>query len=222
MPGRPKLLNVAGFAILGAVTLLGFAAPFLPPQLLRSLGPWFAHAEASPWAPAAAILGYTLLASFGVPQIVLVTLIVAAFGPWAGLAYSWTGKLIACGVGFAAGRAFGARLIARRASPGLANVMRELARRGFIASALIRLVPTAPSVLVNVAAGVTPMRFTHFIAGTALGSLPKMALLAFGGQAAMTAMHDNSLWAWLVVAAAVALWAALALAGRRWLKARGA
>lgn len=96
--------------------------------------------------------------------------------------------------------------------------MAQLARRGFLASALIRLVPTIPSVLINIAAGATPIRFRDFILGTALGSVPKMALMAFGGYAAMEAIRNNSFWAWIVLAAVIVLWALLAVAARRWMR----
>jgi uncharacterized membrane protein YdjX (TVP38/TMEM64 family) len=96
--------------------------------------------------------------------------------------------------------------------------MALLARRGFWASALIRLVPTVPSVLINIAAGATPIRFRDFIAGTALGSVPKMALLAFGGHAAIVAAQQNKAWAWGVLALVVVLWIALGYAAKRWLK----
>jgi uncharacterized membrane protein YdjX (TVP38/TMEM64 family) len=125
--------------------------------------------------------------------------------------------MIACCVGFAAGRRFGARLIARDSNPRLTEVMDQLARRGIWASALIRLVPSVPSVLVNIAAGATPMRFRDFLIGTAIGSVPKMALMAFGGHAAMVAMQANSVWAWAAVAIALILYAALAFLGKRWL-----
>jgi uncharacterized membrane protein YdjX (TVP38/TMEM64 family) len=200
------------------VTLIGFAAPFLPHQLTAGLGPFLAAARTGFWGPAAAVLGFAVLATAGVPQIVLITAIVAAFGPWVGLFYSWSGKLLACSVGFAVGRRFGAQLLARYGDERVQHVSRMLARRGFAASALIRMVPTVPSVLINIAAGATPMRFRDFLAGTALGSVPKMALFAFGGHAAMVATHDNSPWAWALLALVIVLWMALAFAGRRWMK----
>lgn len=210
--------QIVGFAILGAVTLIGFAAPFLPAQVTHGLGPWLIAARTSAWAPAAAIAAYVLFASLGVPQIVLVTAIVAPFGPWWGLLYAWSGKMIACSVGFAVGRRFGAGIVARNASPRVASVMAHLARQGFWASALIRLAPTVPSVLINLVAGATPMRFRDFIAGTAIGSVPKMALYAFGGAAAMNAMHENSVWSWALLGAVVLLYLCLGYAGRRWWK----
>lgn len=217
-PSASRLSQLLALAALGAVTLVGFAAPFLPHQVTVGLGPWLAAVRTSAWGPAAAILGFAVLATAGVPQIVLITALVAAFGPWAGLLYSWTGKLLACSTGFAVGRRFGADLLARHGAERVQQVSRMLARRGFAASALIRMVPTIPSVLINIAAGATPMRFGEFLAGTALGSVPKMALFTFGGQAAMTAVRDNSLWAWALLAVVVVLWAALAAASRRWMK----
>ncbi len=218
---RPWLKRgqIAGVAALGALTLLGFAAPLLPTEFGAALGSWLETAQANPWAPLAAVLGFALFASLGAPQIVLITAVVAVFGPWAGLALSWSGKLIACSIGFAVGRRFGARLLADRAGPRLSEFMTQLARRGILASALIRLVPTIPSVLINIAAGATPILFRDFILGTALGSVPKMALMAFGGYAAMEAIRNNSLWAWIVLAAILALWAVLALIARRWMRA---
>ena len=210
--------TIAGLAILGLVTLVGFAAPLLPPDLIGILGPWLAQAKASPWAPLAAILGYPLFASVGAPQFVLITALVAVFGPWLGFAYSWTGKVLACSIGFALGRRFGARLLAAHSGPKLGEFMRQLARRGFLVSALIRMTPTVPSVLINIAAGATPIRFWDFFFGTALGSVPKMALFAFGGHAAMEALRNNSVWTWVVLAAAIAVWVLLAFLARNWMR----
>jgi len=215
---RITRLHVVGFAVLALVTLFGFAAPFLPRDFVFGLGPWLDAARDHPWAPVAAILGFALFASFGVPQIVLITAVVAAFGPWAGLLYAWSGKMLACAIGFIVGRRFGAELVAGHSSDRVHAFMRQLARHGFLVSALIRLVPTVPSVLINIAAGATPIRFVDFIAGTALGSVPKMALMAFGGHAALVAVRQSSWWAWVALGVIIALWAGLAFVGRRWMK----
>jgi uncharacterized membrane protein YdjX (TVP38/TMEM64 family) len=169
----------------------------------------------------AGIAAYVVLASFGAPQVVLITALVAVFGPWLGLLYSWTGKVLASSLGFWVGRRFGAQVVERHSGPRVAELMRYLAKHGFWASALIRLVPTVPSVLVNIAAGATPIRFRDFVAGTALGSVPKMALLAFGSAAAITAVQKGSVWAWCALALVIALWALLAFAGRGWLARAG-
>lgn len=217
-PSRaPRIAQALGFVVLGAVTLIGFAAPLLPVETVQNLGPWLNATRGSAWAPVAAIGAYSVLASLGAPQIVLITALVVAFGPYWGLLYGWSGKMIACCAGFWVGRRFGTSIVARYDSPRVTSLMQFLARRGFWASALIRLVPTVPSVLVNIAAGATPIKFRDFLAGTALGSVPKMALMAFGGAAAMTAIQQHSVWALVALAAVLALYVALAFFGRRWM-----
>lgn len=201
--------------VLGLVTALGFAAPFLPlgdPEALaRTVSRW----GDGPWAPLVGVLAFAVLASLGVPQFVLITALVLAFGGWSGFAYSWIGKMLACSAGFAAGRIFGAGLVAQYASPSLVRFMSALARHGFWVSAGVRLVPTVPSVLINIAAGATPIGYAPFIAGAGVGSVPKMALMAFGGAAAIAAVQTHSTQAWLGVAAAVVLTLVLALVVRR-------
>lgn len=206
--------------MLGAVTLLGFLAPILPQDATASARDWLDDLSDYPLAPLIAVLAYVAFATLGAPQIVLITALVVAFGPWFGFAYAWTGKVLACALGFAIGRHFAADYVRERASPAVADFMRQVAKRGFLVSALIRMVPTVPSVMVNLAAGATPIRFRDFIAGTAIGSVPKMALMAFGGHAALVAVQGHALWAWGALALIVALWALLAYFGRRWMKAR--
>lgn len=211
----PALIAVLA---LGAVTVLGFAAPFLPPDLAESLRSGLSAVSDQPWSPLAAILAYVALATLGVPQIVLITAMVVVFGGWAGFGLSLAGKLIACALGFWLGRRFGADLLKRHQGPRLARFMEQVGRNGFWVSAGVRLVPTVPSVVVNIAAGATPIRFGDFILGTAIGSVPKMALFAFGGQAAMSAVRDNDLVSWGALLVLILVWATLALLARHWMR----
>ena len=52
---------------------------------------------------------------------------------------------------------------------------------------------SAPFIVVNMAAGVTPMRVLDFVAGTALGIVPKIALTAFAGNSIARAMRGDYL-----------------------------
>ena len=85
---------------------------------------------------------------------------------------------------------------------------------------MIRLVPTLPSIVINAAAGCTPMRFRDFIAGTAIGSVPKMALIAFASHAAIRGLEGAGLQAWIAVGGAVLLLVLIGVIGRNWLKRR--
>jgi uncharacterized membrane protein YdjX (TVP38/TMEM64 family) len=165
-----------------------------------------------PWALPAVILAFAILAFLGVPQVALIAAAVVVFGPLPGLTYSWTGTMVSALVGFALGRAFGARAI--EGWPGALRVTDLVGRNGFMASLAVRLVPFAPFVLVNIAAGVTSMSWSAFAAGTAIGILPKIAVIAFAGHSIMAGGAWGAVW----LALAVAVWVVAGLAARRWLR----
>ncbi|WP_291842561.1 VTT domain-containing protein [Maricaulis sp.] len=215
-PGKAVL----AVGLVALFSLGGFAALLLPQDVTRQALDGLALAGREPWAPPLAILAFMALITLGAPQAVLIAALVAAFGPWAGFFYSWTGKVLACGLGFLVGRRAGAGWLARNAGPDVAIVMDELARHGFWASAVIRMVPTLPSIIINIAAGCTQMRFRAFIAGTALGSIPKMALIAFASHAAIQGLEGGGIRAWMAVGGAVLLLVLIAVIGRRWLARR--
>jgi uncharacterized membrane protein YdjX (TVP38/TMEM64 family) len=167
-------------------------------------------------------LGFTVLAFLGVPQFVLIAAAVVAFGPWLGFAYSWVGNLVSSILGFYVGRRVGAKVLRAYAGKGVNDFVDMIGRNGFWASLVVRLVPSAPFIVVNMAAGVTPMRVFDFIAGTALGSVPKIALTAFAGASVMHAMNGGGVGRWLSLAGVAAVWIGTALAARVWLKRKEA
>jgi len=215
-PGRAA----ASIVLIALFSLGGFAAFLLPEDVTRRGLDMLDAAGGTVWAPPVALVLFLVLILLGTPQAVLIAAMVAAFGPWAGFAYSWAGKLAACALGFALGRKLGAGWVEERAGSDAAIVMDELARHGFWASAVIRLVPTLPSIVINAAAGCTPMRFRDFIAGTAIGSVPKMALIAFASHAAIRGIEGAGLQAWIAVGGAVLLLVLIGVIGRNWLKRR--
>jgi uncharacterized membrane protein YdjX (TVP38/TMEM64 family) len=182
---------------------------------------WLAAAH-GPWALPVAVGAFAALAFVGVPQFVLIAAAVVAFGPWTGFAYSWIGTLVSSLVGFWLGRTFGARLLRDLAGDGVAKFMRLIGKNGFLASLIVRLVPSAPFIVVNMAAGVTPMKLRDFAAGTALGIIPKIALTAFAGNSIVQALKGGGQRHIVMLVAAVAVWIVCGLAARAWLKSREA
>ncbi len=191
---RRALLAFVLFGGVGLVFLFGLPALGLGGE--ATARHWLAMAT-GPWALPAVILAFAALAFLGVPQVVLIAAAVAAFGPVTGLAYSWTGTMVSALVGFALGRAFGGRLI--EGWTGARRFADLVGRNGFMASLVVRLVPFAPFVLVNITAGVTTMSWLAFTSGTAIGILPKIAVIAFAGHSMMA----GGAWVWLAVALAV-------------------
>jgi uncharacterized membrane protein YdjX (TVP38/TMEM64 family) len=225
MDARAWRALAVSFVLFGGVGLIFlFGAPVLGLDGAGEVERWMGAGLHGPWALAAAVGSFAALAFVGVPQFVLIAAAVVAFGPWAGFAYSWIGTLVSALIGFALGRFYGAsvlRHVGRIGGNGrLERFMAMIGRNGFLASLVVRLVPSAPFIVVNMAAGVTPMRARDFILGTAIGIVPKIALTAFSGAAVLQALHGGGARHWGTLAAAAALWLVAALLARAWIRRR--
>ena len=174
------------------------------------------------WSLPVAVLAFAVLAFVGIPQIVLIAGAVVALGPMTGMIFSWIGTLVSALVGFGLGRGFGARVLRDFAGDRVNRFVDLIGRNGLIASMIVRLVPSAPFIVVNMAAGVTTMRLWAFALGTSIGIIPKIALTAFAGSAAFKAMHGGGTRHLLTLAALAFLWISAGWGARLWLKAREA
>ena len=200
----------AGLALLTVASALGLRDHAIVDR-------WLGIAAHSPFGLLIAIAVFSLLAFLGVPQVVLIAATVVAFGPWLGGAYSWIGTMVSASLGFWLGRAAGGRLLHDVGGLGLARFVAMISRNGLMASLVVRLIPSAPFIAVNMAAGMTAMRFAAFAAGTAIGILPKILLTAVAGRFLIHAGHGEQLGINLaVLAASVALWVGGGLLARRW------
>ena len=183
---------------------------------------WLGLASHGPWALPVAVGAFAVLAFLGVPQFVLIAAAVVAFGPWTGFLYSWIGTLVSSVVGFWLGRQFGAGVLRDFAGEGVNRFMRLIGRNGLTASLIVRLVPSAPFIVVNMAAGVTPMKLKDFALGTAIGIVPKIALTAFAGNSIVQALKGGGKQHIVMIALAVVIWLGMGLISRAWLKKREA
>jgi uncharacterized membrane protein YdjX (TVP38/TMEM64 family) len=209
------LFGGVGFVFLFGAQVLGFNGE-------ETVEHWLGAAS-GPLALPMAVVAFALLAFAGVPQFMLIAAAVVAFGAWTGFLYSWIGTMVSSLVGFYLGRLAGARTLKTFSGEGLRQFMELVGRNGFFASLIVRLVPSAPFIVVNMAAGVTPMRVRHFAAGTALGIIPKIGLTAFAGNSIFQVMRgEGGVRHVAIVLALGALWLAIAWFARRWLKAREA
>jgi uncharacterized membrane protein YdjX (TVP38/TMEM64 family) len=218
---RTLAISFVLFGGLGLVFIFG--ASVLGLKGVNAVQGWISLGAHGPFALPICIIAFTALAFLGVPQFVLVAAAVVAFGPWLGFAYSWVGNLVSSILGFYVGRRVGARVLRDYAGVGVNAFVEMIGRNGFWASLLVRLAPTAPFIVVNMAAGVTPMRAFDFIAGTALGSVPKIALTAFAGASMLHAMNGGTGGAgrWISLGLAAAAWILMALAARAWFRRQG-
>ena len=133
------------------------------------------------WAPFGVIAIFIGLSFTGFPQFLLIAAAVVALGPLSGFIYSWIGTMLSAALHFYLGRIFGNPLL-RRYGGAKANQLSEwLGRHGLVASAVVRVIPSGPFIVVNLAAGVSHMKAASFLIGTGLGSMPKAGVIAFLG-----------------------------------------
>ncbi len=93
-----------------------------------------------------------------------------------------------------------------------------MGKNALAASFLVRFVPTAPFVVVNMAFGAARVNFWPYIAGLTAGVLPKTAIIAFAGDGIMDALEGNLGAAALMGAAAIALWLLVVVFVRRFIR----
>lgn len=218
-PARKRPLIVAGgvIAIVAALALLWRYTPLASVVTADNvIGVARAFAQHW-WAPLMVVLAYTPASMVMFPRPLLTMAAVVVFGPWEGFAYAMTGVVLAGTAGYAVGRLVHRDTVRRLAGPRLHRLTAVLQRRGILAVTLVRFVPIAPYLVVNVVMGAMRIRLHHFILGTFLGMLPGgLAATVLSDQVAVALMNPSRVNLWLVAAAVLAI-AGLAFAGHQFL-----
>jgi len=207
--------SLLGLLMLGLAYVYGGAVLGVHGQ--DSVETLIAHAAAGPLAPLWVMLVFSGLAIAGVPQFILIAATVVVFGPWLGGLYSWIATMASACLGFFLGELFAQRMMARYGGERLNRVAALIARHGIVSTALIRNVPAAPFIVVNVAAGATGMGTAKFVVGTGLGIIPKIVFIMLVGTGVTDAFShwrpQDILW----IAAGLLGWAGAGyLAKRYW------
>lgn len=94
------------------------------------------------------------------------------FGLGAGLAVVMVGAVVSAVGAFTLSRTLGRRAVERVDSDRLRRLDALLRRRGLVAVIGVRLVPLLPFNALNYACGLTSVRITDYVLGTAVGILP--------------------------------------------------
>lgn len=117
---------------------------------------------------------------FPVTLMILVTAL--SFGPFEGFALAFGGSLMGGLASYLLGRWLGRDVVRKLAGEKINRLSRKLARRGWLAVALVRIVPIAPYTIVNLVAGSTHISTRSFLIGTSIGMGPGiLAIMLFEG-----------------------------------------
>jgi len=171
-------------------TIIGYGKVYVDISETQ-LNTWFEAVRGTVWALPLTIITFCLAAFIGVPQWMLIAGTVVAFGPAYGAAYSWAATMISASLDFYIGRWVGAERLKQFGGDFINRIVGLVRKNGFFTSFTVRLVPTGPFVLVNMAAGVSRMTFPAFIGGTGLGIIPKILAVAFLGKGIFDAFADQ-------------------------------
>lgn len=214
---------LARFLLLVAVVAAAFAAVrwtplggFLEQQELAGL---LARLRAAWWAPAALLGLYAALCPLGLPATPLVLAGGAVFGAGWGALWNWLGTVAGAATSYAFARGLGRDFVARITRGRLRRIERRLARTDFWSLVAVRFVPL-PFPLVNFAAALAGVPAGRFLAASAVGLAPSVAVLTAFATALIRVAGDESGAAAVAPALAIGLALFLLTFLPRWWLAR--
>lgn len=197
---RAILIVMLMFALVLAILVFGKSSLTADQDVYKN---WFGNFSQSPWVVPIVIATFCGAAFLGVPQWGLIAGTVVAFGPVYGSVYAWGATMISASLDFWLGRWIGAERLAKFGGDLVNRIIGVVRRNGFVTSFAVRFVPTGPFVLVNMAAGVSGMMFRMFLAGTALGIIPKIVIVGLLAQGLVSGADGDRLMIVCVVLALV-------------------
>jgi uncharacterized membrane protein YdjX (TVP38/TMEM64 family) len=166
------------------------------------------------WAPLAVTATFVVLAFVGAPQVVLIAATVAVFGAAEGMILSWVATLVSGTIGYILGRVGGAAALSKLLGGRGGRALGFIGKNGLLASLIIRLVPSGPFIICNMALGAAKVGSMSFLGGTGIGILPKIALVAFGAHGIGAVLKGENQGAILFFLGAGLIWALIALVVR--------
>jgi phospholipase D1/2 len=156
------------------------------------------------------VVGIFVVAGFiAFPVTLLIAATAITFGTWEGLSVALTGSMSSALATYAAGRWLGADLLRRVMGPRINRVARKVKSTGILAVTTMRVMPTAPFMLVNLVAGATRIRLLDYTIGTFLGLAPGIVIMSVLGGRLLDMMLHPSLLDVALVAGFLLLWAGL-------------
>ena len=164
-----RILIIGALAVL-VVVLLVFVVPEKATDLREMID------GAGAWGPLLVVLLQASRPVSWVPGTVLTPAAGYLFGFWQGLLLSWTGMMLAVGLGYVIPRLIGVdrcREIVERRAPGF---LRRAEQHSGKTVFLARLVPGIPANLVSYAAGTVRYPVPRYLGGSAVGVLPRLIL----------------------------------------------
>ena len=151
-----------------------FGKQWLNLESQEELNRWLFSASQSEWAAPIVVAVFVVVSLTGFPQFWLIAGTVFVFGGRDGAFFSWLATMISATFSFGLGHWYGGRFVKRFGGERVQATIDFIDRHGILASGLIRVVPSAPFIVVNAAAGAAHIPLWKYWAGTSIGIVPKI------------------------------------------------
>jgi uncharacterized membrane protein YdjX (TVP38/TMEM64 family) len=208
---RKRLLALAGaLALVAAAAAAWQLAPRFTDATVADVFDTAQAWRGSAWAIPVLLAAFVVGGLVAFPVNLLIALAIVVLGAWIGAPCALAGVLLSAVALHEIGRALPERFHARLADPRWRRLRERVLAHGVLAVATVRLVPVAPYSVVSLAAGMLRVRRVDYIAGTALGMAPGIALYAAFADRAEAALRDPHPFAWLSLLGVVVVIVALA------------
>jgi phospholipase D1/2 len=195
--------------MLVAILWRTFGADAWPtPERMAEFGTRLGHVW---WGPPTVVAAYFVAVLTVFPTSVMIVATAMAFGPVIGGLFAFCGLMLAALVLFALGRWIAHRRASQVVQSALAESAladsrlvhwaRRLHLRGVTLVFLLRLLPVAPTIVVNLFCGAGGIRFRDYVWGTALGILPGTIYYSIFGRSIARWTRDPDLTTALVLVA---------------------
>lgn len=173
-----KTLRAISPIVILAVLIVIFRASLNLP--VSEFYQWLEVFKESPYSIPIVILAFIIGSFLAVPQWALFVGVVTVFGPVLGGFIAWGATLTSASTNFIVGRWIGYKRLDRYIKPDgrVSLFIQRLKKDGFLASFIVRFIPTGPFVIVNMLAGASGLQYLPFVMGTALGIIPKIIIIA--------------------------------------------
>lgn len=207
-------------ALIGLACLLAVLWRWSPLKQWLSMDNLLAAADyirTSPMAIPMVLAIYVVGSCLMFPITLLILATALSFGAVSGFLLALAGSLLGGIVTYLLGRWLGRDVVRRLAGEKLNRLSRKLARRGWLAIALVRVVPVAPFTIVNLVAGSSHITARSFLIGTVLGMGPGILAIMVFESGLERALRDPNWISFLLAAAALAAALLVLFFGKRWL-----
>lgn len=176
-PVPQRLIGLGLLALaLGLLAVVWRATPLKDVINLASLVSLAEQLESMPFTPAIAIACFTLAGSLLIPITLLIAVTGIVFGPFYGALYAIAGSTLSAALTYGLGAWIGRETIRELLGARINRLSRRIAKRGILAVMVVRVLPVAPFMVVNVVAGASHIGLRDFLIGTLFGMTPGIVL----------------------------------------------